>query len=569
MTRRPTIERTVPRTRRAFDVAANPQSSSTRSPLKTMQPTANDRGTRPKVFIASSSEGLGIATTLHMLLDPNVDATIWPDRFRPGDTTIDALVNAATTLDFAVLVLTPDDVIESRGTLFEGPRDNVLFEMGLFMGQLGRNRAFLVHREDHDVKIPSDLAGVTRLAYRQRESGDLKESLRSLATRICLAINEAPSKEKEVLPFVGLLRARLTRTAQGRRVAATLDQVAGLDAIDVWPENRPDVEKIADLLLEYENSGMSDRRFVVFFGQVSTRLMTVFDLISALRTFEPSKLYCCLQNVEKHFSLAPVPVITVRELLRSYLEGELGEAQALFDGAGLIERVHPDASDVRTHVEGHRPRQIVYEGVLPARFESGTLQGLFEAMEDVRRVGARALTAGVTASPTHIVISRWGAAPEPWMVITATNTDKSQLALFADTPIVLEDENRLVFFGDPGRLPSSEAVPHWYIHKELFGKGDRPFSCLVHFHSPRLNALALRGDIQLLGGLIATVPHIDYGTVQMGRLIVQAMIEKDVRAVSVQKHGQWFAADSLSQALQEGIAAHEATGARLGHGMNF
>jgi predicted nucleotide-binding protein len=44
--------------------------------------------------------------------------------------------------DFAVIILTPDDVIISRGNQQKISRDNLIFELGLFMGFIGRNRAF-------------------------------------------------------------------------------------------------------------------------------------------------------------------------------------------------------------------------------------------------------------------------------------------------------------------------------------------------------------------------------------------------------------------------------------------
>ncbi len=67
--------------------------------------------------------------------------------------------------DFAVLVLTPDDVTESRGASQLSPRDNVLFECGLFMGRLGRERAFIVCDKSTKLKLPSDLAGVSLIPY--------------------------------------------------------------------------------------------------------------------------------------------------------------------------------------------------------------------------------------------------------------------------------------------------------------------------------------------------------------------------------------------------------------------
>ena len=47
-------------------------------------------------------------------------------------------MNALDQFDFAVMILSPDDMTESRDQSYASPRDNVLFELGLFMGRLGR-----------------------------------------------------------------------------------------------------------------------------------------------------------------------------------------------------------------------------------------------------------------------------------------------------------------------------------------------------------------------------------------------------------------------------------------------
>ena len=121
---------------------------------------------KPSLFIGSSTEGLDVARAVRSLLSDVAEATLWNEGFfRPGGTFIDTLVNALPRFDFAALVLTPDDLIQSRDVASMGPRDNVLFELGLFMGRLGRARTFLVHQADEGLKLPSDLSGVTAATY--------------------------------------------------------------------------------------------------------------------------------------------------------------------------------------------------------------------------------------------------------------------------------------------------------------------------------------------------------------------------------------------------------------------
>ncbi|UFS71955.1 nucleotide-binding protein [Geomonas sp. RF6] len=119
---------------------------------------------KPSLFIGSSTEGLEFARAVRSQLEDVAEVTVWKEGFfKPGGTFIDTLVNAVSRFDFAVLVLTPDDLVVSRDVEQLTPRDNVIFELGLFMGRLGRPRTFLLHQAD--IKIPSDVAGVTTAVY--------------------------------------------------------------------------------------------------------------------------------------------------------------------------------------------------------------------------------------------------------------------------------------------------------------------------------------------------------------------------------------------------------------------
>jgi len=118
------------------------------------------------IFIGSSSEGLEFARAVRSLLAQDAEVTLWNEGFfEIGNTFIDSLVNALPRFDFAALVLTPDDLITSRDSTTLSPRDNALFELGLFMGHLGRKRTFVVRPRGDDLKIPSDLAGLTTALY--------------------------------------------------------------------------------------------------------------------------------------------------------------------------------------------------------------------------------------------------------------------------------------------------------------------------------------------------------------------------------------------------------------------
>jgi hypothetical protein len=120
----------------------------------------------PALFIGSSSEGLDLARAVRSALAADAEVTLWNEGvFALGFTFIESLVDALARFDFAVLLFSPDDLTVSRDAEAFGPRDNVLFELGLFMGRLGRTRTFVMRPRAAGIKIPSDLAGLNTAAY--------------------------------------------------------------------------------------------------------------------------------------------------------------------------------------------------------------------------------------------------------------------------------------------------------------------------------------------------------------------------------------------------------------------
>jgi hypothetical protein len=140
---------------------------------------------RSSLFIGSSSEGIEIAKALQVLLEHSCEVVLWSQGvFGLSQGTLESLVAAVDQFDFAILVLSPDDLIISRDEERQGPRDNVLFELGLFMGGLGRDRTFLVYNRKASLKLPSDLAGVTAATFEPPHTGTLESALGAAATKI-------------------------------------------------------------------------------------------------------------------------------------------------------------------------------------------------------------------------------------------------------------------------------------------------------------------------------------------------------------------------------------------------
>nr|WP_281366534.1 nucleotide-binding protein [Nocardioides thalensis] len=140
------------------------------------------------MFIGSSTEGLIVVRNLQRELeDHNICRVEAWNRgiFEPSSFTLEALQSAADRADYAVLIATPDDVTRIRDVEHRTMRDNVLFEFGLFIGAIGRNRTYLLAPNGADLRFPSDLSGLTQLRYNPpADPRDLQAALNGAALDI-------------------------------------------------------------------------------------------------------------------------------------------------------------------------------------------------------------------------------------------------------------------------------------------------------------------------------------------------------------------------------------------------
>lgn len=172
--------------------------------------------TTPNVFIMSSSHGLALAKALASVLGrgKRMDVKTWsdPGQFRTGDSFIDTLRRTTIQYDFGICVMTPDDATVVRNERVREPRDNVLFEFGLFMGARGIRRAFplVVQVGRKKAAIPSDMKGVSHLTLKlDRLKGlsayELRPQVEALGRELAdrmLDLYEQP--EITILPSTGL-----------------------------------------------------------------------------------------------------------------------------------------------------------------------------------------------------------------------------------------------------------------------------------------------------------------------------------------------------------------------------
>jgi len=151
-----------------------------------------------RVFLASSAEGLPVAEAIQELLTQNLgekaEVKLWTQEFKFGVTYIEALEKVSREADAAVLVFTPDDITKSREAEKLAPRDNVVFELGLFTGSIGRERCILVHEDMPELKLPTDLLGVNPATFTRQKA--LEASLAKMCGQIGAQITSMGSRHK-------------------------------------------------------------------------------------------------------------------------------------------------------------------------------------------------------------------------------------------------------------------------------------------------------------------------------------------------------------------------------------
>lgn len=130
-----------------------------------------------KVFIGSSSEGLHIAEEAKIYLENYFDVSIWKDGgvFKSNESYLASLQLASLHYDYAILIGTPDDQTNFRGKEVTKPRDNIIFELGLFLGRLGKSKCQLLLQRN--AELASDFDGITVYKFDSDDSSSLEKAL--------------------------------------------------------------------------------------------------------------------------------------------------------------------------------------------------------------------------------------------------------------------------------------------------------------------------------------------------------------------------------------------------------
>ena len=188
---------------------------------------------KAKIFVASSSDTKSVAYALQENLEQDAEVTVWDQNtISLSSFTLESLIQCVDESDFAICVCAPSDHAVIKNASVDVTRDNVIFELGLFIGRHGRDRCFVVQPRDVDLHLPSDIAGIMTGRYDpDRSDNNLRAALgpacnqiREQIAKVIAAAPKRPEPELDVHSLAAIcyrksgdrIELLLTRTTEGR-----------------------------------------------------------------------------------------------------------------------------------------------------------------------------------------------------------------------------------------------------------------------------------------------------------------------------------------------------------------
>lgn len=194
---------------------------------------------KPSIFICSSSAGKNIADAIQENLASEFSVEVWDQgAFGLGEHFQETIKEVSTRVDFAIIVLTPDGLMEQDSTLQPSfvnsmqdrtgfspsmsisgnvavtdipttrqmvPRDNVIFELGVFVALLGQHRTFIVHEDLQNLRLPDYIKGISTGRYLKSNSRDITIALGPVCNRIRRAVNKIRPSNTRALVLKALM----------------------------------------------------------------------------------------------------------------------------------------------------------------------------------------------------------------------------------------------------------------------------------------------------------------------------------------------------------------------------
>lgn len=208
---------------------------------------------KPKLFIGSSVEGLSVAYSIQQNLTYDADVTVWDQGvFALSKTTIESLVEILGKSDFGIFVFSPDDISLIRRENQNIVRDNVIFEFGLFIGKLTRERVFFIIPDGAEIHLPTDLLGITPGKYDPNRED---KSLQAATGPVCHQIRLQIKREGLINPRDEMFSEPNEKTTQKSSYPAWVEWFLKKEykASSIELEKKMQTEKDGEKLIELKS----------------------------------------------------------------------------------------------------------------------------------------------------------------------------------------------------------------------------------------------------------------------------------------------------------------------------
>lgn len=154
---------------------------------------------KPKIFIGSSRESISIANKIAEKLNDVAECQLWHDNFfELNESYFASLTEGAILFDYGIFIASADDMVRSRDVEKQAARDNIIFEFGLYLGKLGKERSFFL--KERGLDLPSDLEGIKLLEFDNSDDDKLESTLSNIASVLINHIEK--EKDKHRLSFI-------------------------------------------------------------------------------------------------------------------------------------------------------------------------------------------------------------------------------------------------------------------------------------------------------------------------------------------------------------------------------
>jgi len=141
---------------------------SRKRPVEKPVPKRSAAITNNDIFIVHGHDDAmkeAVARTIEKI---GLNAIVLHERPNQGKTIIEKFTNYSD-VGFAIVLLSPDDISLSKHDASDKKsfraRQNVIFELGFFIGKLGRDRVISLYRQVDGFELPSDYSGVLYIPF--------------------------------------------------------------------------------------------------------------------------------------------------------------------------------------------------------------------------------------------------------------------------------------------------------------------------------------------------------------------------------------------------------------------